>query len=113
MRLHYGRARRASRIVRRSDMSARQSNPLLVLPHAMEGIQSLYKAMYSGGVSPKTLELVHLRASQINGCGACIDAGIEGATKAGETAERLHAVAGWYDSPLFDEAERAALAITE
>jgi AhpD family alkylhydroperoxidase len=94
-------------------MTARMTNPAMVLPHAMEAIQGLYKAMHSGGVSQQTLELVHLRASQINGCSACVHAGVTSATKAGETAERLFAVSAWYESPLFDDAERAALALTE
>lgn len=85
----------------------------MVLPDAMKGIQNLYKAMNSGGVPPATLELVHLRASQINGCSACIRSGVTSAAKAGETEERLHAVAGWYESSLFSDAERAALRLTE
>ncbi|WP_026240332.1 carboxymuconolactone decarboxylase family protein [Parafrankia discariae] len=94
-------------------MQARMTNPAMVLPHAMEAVQSLYKAMSSGGVAQRTLELVHLRASQINGCSACVHAGVTEATKAGESADRLFAVAAWYESPLFDDAERAALALTE
>jgi AhpD family alkylhydroperoxidase len=94
-------------------MQARMTSPAMILPHAMEGIQSLYKAMNAGGVAPRTLELVHLRASQINGCSACVHAGVTSAEKAGETAERLLAAAAWYESPLFDDAERAALALTE
>jgi AhpD family alkylhydroperoxidase len=94
-------------------MQARMDNPAMLLPHAMEAIQGLYKAMNAGGVPPRTLELVHLRASQINGCSACVHAGVASATKGGETAERLLAVSAWYESPLFDDAERAALALTE
>jgi AhpD family alkylhydroperoxidase len=89
------------------------TNPATILPDAMTGIQSIYKAIYSGGVPQATLELVHLRASQINGCSACAHAGVTSATKAGESTERLHAVAAWYESPLFDDAERAALALAE
>jgi AhpD family alkylhydroperoxidase len=94
-------------------MQARMTNPALLLPHAMEAIGGLYKAMSVGGVPQKTLELVHLRASQINGCSACVHAGVETATKAGESAERLLEVSAWYESSLFDDAERAALALTE
>nr|WP_198955455.1 MULTISPECIES: carboxymuconolactone decarboxylase family protein [unclassified Frankia] len=94
-------------------MQARMKNPALLLPHGMEAIQALYKAMAAGGVDPRTMELVHLRASQINGCGACVHAGVTNARKAGESDDRLHATAGWYDSPLFDDAERAALVLTE
>ncbi|MFJ4672060.1 carboxymuconolactone decarboxylase family protein [Kitasatospora purpeofusca] len=93
--------------------TARMKNPAMVLPDAMKGIQSIYKAMYQGGVPHRILELVHLRASQINGCSACVFAGVTGAKKAGETDERLHAVAAWREAPFFDEEERAALELTE
>ncbi|TDD15213.1 carboxymuconolactone decarboxylase family protein [Kribbella turkmenica] len=60
-----------------------------------------------------TRELVSLRASQINGCGACIDMHTKEAAAAGETSVRLHLVAGWRESTVFTEAERAALALAE
>jgi AhpD family alkylhydroperoxidase len=82
-------------------------------PEVMTGVQHLYKAVYAGGVSSETLELVHLRVSQVNGCSACVDAGVKSAAKAGAPAERLLAVSAWYDSPLFTAAERAALALAE
>jgi AhpD family alkylhydroperoxidase len=88
-------------------------NPAMVLPDAMTGIQNIYKAMYKGGVPTTTMELVHLRASQINGCSACIFGGIDSAKKHGETDERLHQVVAWRESNLFTDAERAALAMTE
>ncbi|MFI5868154.1 carboxymuconolactone decarboxylase family protein [Streptomyces sp. NPDC051546] len=94
-------------------MKARMTNPAKVLPDAMTGIQNIYKAMYQGGVDPHTLELVHLRASQINGCSACVHAGVAGAKKSGETDERLHAVAAWRETPFFSDSERAALALAE
>jgi alkylhydroperoxidase family enzyme len=58
-------------------MQPRMKNPAMVLPDAMEAIQGLFKATSRGGVPQKTLELVHLRASQINGCGACVDSGAQ------------------------------------
>jgi AhpD family alkylhydroperoxidase len=88
-------------------------NPAMIIPEAMQPIQALYKATSKGGVPPATLELVHLRASQVNGCSACVDSGARGAKKAGETDERLFAVAAWREAPYFTEAERAALALTE
>lgn len=91
----------------------RMPNPASVLPDAMSAIQSLYKSIYRGGVPQSTLELVHLRASQINGCGACVDAGANSAAKAGESAERLASVAAWREAPYFTGAERAALALAE
>ncbi|RSM62179.1 alkylhydroperoxidase [Actinoplanes sp. ATCC 53533] len=60
-----------------------------------------------------TQELVSLRASQINGCGWCIDMHTKEATAAGETAVRLHLVAAWRESTVFTEAEQAALALAE
>ncbi|HEX6451048.1 MAG TPA: carboxymuconolactone decarboxylase family protein [Trebonia sp.] len=93
-------------------MTARIQNAT-VQPDVTTGVQHLFKAIYSGGVSRETLELVHLRGSQINGCSACVDAGSTSAVKAGVSTEKLLAVAAWYENPLFDNAERAALALTE
>jgi len=87
-------------------------NPAMVLG-AMEPIQALYKAIHRGGVDAATLELVHLRASQINGCSACVDSGAKAARKAGETDERLATVAAWREAPYFTDAERVALALAE
>src|SRR3954452_3362493 len=94
-------------------MQPRMKNPAMVLPDAMKAIQDLYKATSKGGVPQQTLELVHLRASQINECSACVDSGARSATKAGETDERLFAVAAWREAPYFTDAERAALAFAE
>ena len=93
-------------------MTARMQN---TTPHPdlTTGLQHLFKAAYSGGVPRATMELVHLRASQINGCSACVDAGVDTATKAGVSPEKLLTVAAWYENPIFDDAERAALSLTE
>jgi AhpD family alkylhydroperoxidase len=88
-------------------------NPAIVLPDALQAIQALVAATHKGDLPPKTLGLAHLRASQINGCSFCVDYGCREAKKAGESDERLFAVAAWRESPLFSEAERAALALTE
>jgi AhpD family alkylhydroperoxidase len=94
-------------------MQARMKNPAVVIPDAMKAIQALSSATGKGGVPQATLDLVHLRASQINGCSSCVDSGSRSAKKAGETDERLFAVAAWRDAPYFTEAERAALALAE
>jgi AhpD family alkylhydroperoxidase len=94
-------------------IQARIKNPAVVIPDAMEPLKALYASTYKGGVSPKTLALVHLRASQINGCSSCVDAGSREARKAGETDDRLFAVAAWRDTPYFTEPERSALALAE
>lgn len=94
-------------------MQARMSNPAMILPDALPAILALHSVAQQGGVPPHTLELVHLRVSQINGCSACIDIGTRSAKKAGETDQRLHAVAAWREAPWFTDAERAALALGE
>jgi len=94
-------------------MQARMTNPAMIVPDAMQALQALGASVARGGVPPRTLELVHLRASQINGCSICVDMHPRIARKAGETDERLFALAAWRDTPYFTDAERAALALTE
>ncbi|MGW4891206.1 carboxymuconolactone decarboxylase family protein [Kitasatospora sp. NPDC004240] len=94
-------------------MQARMQNPAVIIPEAMPAILNVFKAAKKGGVPEAVLELVHLRASQINGCSSCVDAGVRSARKAGESDERLFAVAAWRETPYFTEAERAALALAE
>ena len=79
----------------------------------MKGIQTVIKAAHSAGVARSTMELVHLRASQINGCSACVFSGAVSAKKAGESDERLFTVAAWRETDLFTDGERAALALAE
>ncbi len=90
----------------------RMRNPAMVIPEAMQAIQALHSATQLGGVPPATLELVHLRASQ-TGCSFCVDSGPRHAKQAGETDERLLAVAALREAPYLTDAERAALALTE
>ncbi|GAA4592323.1 carboxymuconolactone decarboxylase family protein [Planotetraspora phitsanulokensis] len=94
-------------------MQSRMQNPAFVLPGAMQPIQELFKAVHAGGVDTQTLELVHLRVSQINGCSACVDAGTKTARKAGVSDERLATVVAWRETPYFTEEERAALELAE
>ena len=92
-------------------MQARMTSP--GNPDVIAAIQSLNKTIYAGDVDPLLLELVHLRASQINGCSACVFAGVRSAKRRGETDERLHSVGTWRETPFFTDEERAALALTE
>ena len=89
------------------------NNPASFLPDSMKGIQSLIRAAQGAGVPPATMELAHLRASQINGCSPCVYSGAISAKKAGESDERLFAVAAWRETDLFSDAERAALSLAE
>ncbi|HEY8195022.1 MAG TPA: carboxymuconolactone decarboxylase family protein [Hyphomicrobium sp.] len=94
-------------------MQARMKNPALVLPDAVKALRALYPVTQKGGVPTNTLGLVHLRASQINGCSFCVDMSTRHAREAGETDERLFAVSAWREAPYFNDAERAALALSE
>ncbi|MGV9381443.1 carboxymuconolactone decarboxylase family protein [Nonomuraea sp. NPDC003707] len=94
-------------------MQPRMQNPAMILSGAMQPIQEIFKAVHSGGVEGQTLELVHLRVSQINGCSACVDGGVKTARKAGVSEEKLATVAAWRETPYFTDAERAALALAE
>jgi AhpD family alkylhydroperoxidase len=94
-------------------MQARMQNPVLAVPAALQALQALNKAIHATGLDPKTIELVNLRASQINGCGVCAVQHPVIARRLGETDQRLFAVAAWRDAPWFTDAERAALALTE
>jgi AhpD family alkylhydroperoxidase len=94
-------------------MQARMNNIVAVLPDVMSAMQSLQAAAGKSGLPEKTAHLVHLRASQINGCGFCVDLHPRIMKKAGETDRRIFAVAAWREAPFFTDAERAALALTE
>jgi AhpD family alkylhydroperoxidase len=94
-------------------MTARMNNPASILPDSMKAIQSIIKAAYTAGVARSTMELAHLRASQVNGCSPCVYSGAISAKKAGESDERLFAVAAWRETDLFTDAERAAMALAE
>src|SRR3954471_6644817 len=91
----------------------RMNHPAFAVPGAFEALQALTKAINKTGISAKLLELIALRASQINGCGVCAVQHPRIARKLGETDDRLFAVAAWRDAPFFTPAERAALALTE
>ncbi|HXJ89119.1 MAG TPA: carboxymuconolactone decarboxylase family protein [Candidatus Binatia bacterium] len=93
-------------------MQAQINNPAMIIPGVRDALQALVKAAEQGGVPNKTLALVHLGASQINGCSVCVDMDFR-FKKTDETMERLFAVSAWKDAPYFTDAERAALALTE
>jgi AhpD family alkylhydroperoxidase len=93
--------------------SQRMDNPVAVIPEALKALLAVSKTTKNDNVPETTAELVRLRASQINGCSVCVDMHSRGLKKAGESDERIFAVPAWRDSPCFDGAERAALALAE
>jgi AhpD family alkylhydroperoxidase len=94
-------------------MKARIKNPAFTLPGAMDALAALSKSVEHGGLPRQTIELVHLRASQINGCAVCVDMHSRALLKMSEEYERIFAVAAWREAPYYSDAERAALALTE
>jgi len=88
-------------------------NIFQVAPDAIKGMVAVETAIGKSGLEHGLLELVRLRASQINGCGFCIYMHVKDALKQGETDIRLHLLSAWRESPLFTARERAALNWTE
>jgi len=82
---------------------------------AMKAVKYLVSAgkAAAGSLPPATQELVKIRASQINGCGVCLDMHAKDAAHAGETSVRLNLVAAWREATVFTEPERAALELAE
>ncbi|MFG2001965.1 carboxymuconolactone decarboxylase family protein [Spirillospora sp. NPDC048911] len=94
-------------------MEARMKNPAYVLPDAFKGIQNIFKAVNSSGLPQEMQELVGLRVSQINGCSACVLGHVRNLEKGGASTDKVATVSAWRESPFFDDAERAALALAE
>jgi AhpD family alkylhydroperoxidase len=91
----------------------RLHNLAMSAPRAVEALQSFSAAVEDFGLPTATVDLVHLRASQINGCSVCTDLHSREARNHGERDERLFTLAAWRETPYFTDAERAALALTE
>jgi AhpD family alkylhydroperoxidase len=94
-------------------MQPRIKNPAMSVPGAMDALQKLAASAARAGIPETTHYLIHVRASQINGCSVCLDMHSRELIQAGEPAERIFTIAAWREVPYFTEAERAALALTE
>jgi AhpD family alkylhydroperoxidase len=84
-----------------------------ILQKFVKHLVAANKAVEQAGLPPATVNLVLIRASQINGCSVCVDMHTKDAEHAGETSVRLNLVAAWRDTKVFTDAERAALELTE
>jgi AhpD family alkylhydroperoxidase len=82
-------------------------------PEGYQAVLHLSETVGASGLEPSLLELVKMRASQINGCAYCIDMHSKDARAAGETEQRLYALSAWREAGFFSDRERAALALTE
>ncbi len=94
-------------------MKADRINPYDVAPKAMKAMQGVETYIHSCGLEHGLIELVKMRASQINGCAFCLDMHSKDARGAGETEQRLYLLNAWRESTLYTARERAALAWTE
>ncbi len=94
-------------------MQARIENPAMTFPGALEALTKLRASVGDAGIPETTHYLIEVRASQINGCGVCLDMHSRELGHAGEPNERIFTVAAWREAPYFTDAERAALALTE
>jgi AhpD family alkylhydroperoxidase len=88
-------------------------NAAVLMPDLYKAYYAFSQAGKKDGLDEKLHDLIHIRASQINGCAFCLDMHVKEATIHGERPLRLHHLAIWRESPLFTPAERAALALTE
>jgi AhpD family alkylhydroperoxidase len=88
-------------------------NPFAAAPQPMKAWLEYGQSVSKLGLEPSLMELVKIRASQINGCAFCLDMHAAAARKAGETEQRLYLLDAWRDSPLYSDRDRAALAWTE
>ncbi|MBA2511362.1 MAG: carboxymuconolactone decarboxylase family protein, partial [Rubrobacteraceae bacterium] len=84
-------------------MQARMTNPAMVVPEALQALIALAKSARTSGVPSQTVYLIHLRASQINGCSFCVEMHSRELKEAGETDERIFAVAAWREAPYFTD----------
>jgi AhpD family alkylhydroperoxidase len=95
------------------ELKPRMKHPVAIFPEAMRALGALGKVTRTSSIPSRTLMLVELRASQINGCSFCVDMHSRDLKRDGESDERIFGVAAWYDNPVYAPAERAALALTE
>lgn len=84
-----------------------------IAPDGLKAMLGLERYVRNCGLERRLLELVKMRASQINGCAFCLDMHSKDARAAGETEQRLYALNAWRETPFFSERERAALGWTE
>jgi AhpD family alkylhydroperoxidase len=82
-------------------------------PEVYKSIMVLENYVVNSGISKTHLELIKIRASQINGCAYCLDMHTRDARKTGETEQRIYVLNAWRDTSFFTEEEKAILALTE
>lgn len=94
-------------------MQPRMKSPAWTVPGLRDALLAISKTTEGCGVPPATLELVHVRVGQLNGCSVCIDMHARSLKKLGEADARIFALGAWRETPYYTDAERAALALAE
>lgn len=94
-------------------MEAERLRAWEIAPEAIERLRAVEACIQHSGVPRRLVELVKMRASQINGCAYCLDRHAREARSGGETEQRLHVLSAWRESEVYSSRERAALAWTE
>lgn len=94
-------------------MHAHRLNAYAAAPAAMKVLRDVEAYIHQSGLDQKLIELVKMRASQINGCAFCLDAHSKELRRLGESEQRIYLLNAWEESPLYSERERAALAWTD
>ena len=94
-------------------MQAERLNAYSAAPAAMHPVRQVEGYIQQCGLEKSLIELVKMRASQINGCAYCLDVHSKDARREGESEQRLYLLSAWHESPLYSARERAALAWTE
>ncbi len=94
-------------------MQPRMKSPVFVLSGSRDAILALAKTTEDCGVPRATIELVHVRVGQINGCAVCVDMHCRALKKLGESDARIFGLSVWRETPYYTEPERAALALAE
>lgn len=82
-------------------------------PQVFQAMMQMEQHVQTSGIEPKLLELIKIRASQLNGCAFCLDMHTKDARKAGETEQRIYLLNAWRESEVYTKSERAVLALTE
>ncbi|MGD0668650.1 MAG: carboxymuconolactone decarboxylase family protein [Bryobacteraceae bacterium] len=92
---------------------AARLNYVRAFPEGFNAVRNVERAISASGLEPSLLDLVKIRASQLNGCAYCIDMHTKDARARGETEQSIYALSAWREGPFFTPRERAALTWTE
>ena len=94
-------------------MEAERLNAYETSPEAVKALRQVEAYIHASGLDKRLIELVKMRASQINGCAYCLDMHSKDLRRQGESEQRIYVLSAWHESPVYTARERAALAWTD